>query len=70
MTNIHFCWFGSAVPLDVLARLNRWQNFIRLGPFVNRMEYPLARIFLCLSLPLTQELGLSVRLCAAPTGSD
>ena len=26
MTNIHFCWFGSTVPLDVLARLDRWQK--------------------------------------------
>ena len=69
MTNIHFCWFVSAVPLDVLARLDRWQNFIFLGPFVNRMEYPLARIFLCLSLPPPQELGLPVGLCA-PTSSD
>ena len=26
MTNIHFCWFGSAVPLDILARLDRWKK--------------------------------------------
>lgn len=26
MKILHFCWFGSAVPLDVLARLDRWQK--------------------------------------------
>jgi hypothetical protein len=26
VTNIHFCWFGSPLPLDVSARLDRWQK--------------------------------------------
>ena len=26
MKTLHFCWFGSTVPLDVLARVDRWQK--------------------------------------------